>query len=438
MKDLTLNEALKPWYHQNQEELSNHRLPIVSTYSIVAMPEFEHTKTLWGLMNGQTGEIICEPRFTYVGQFVDGIAPCEIDDKVGYVKADATYLIEPTTDYEEAIEVVGGVCCIKTKSGKYKLYSCTSEKFLVDNEFDKVKLVGKEYSDIKIALFKVWSGKRIALIRADGIWVVTFDFNGYYFIGCDMIVATKVDGTQCLLNIATNRTLINNATQIACMGNDGYLSYYSVSSKKWKLAKLVGNELEVLLDNYIGYELIEDSCLVKCKIASTDGECFDIFNVIKKEIMVKEIENVEFIESYEQKYCFFEKAGFAGLLANDGSVILSTLAERLFFVTYDLVKVESNGFFGVFSLAYKNWIILPNFIDIVGPDKEGNFRCLSEISVGRKARKITAWRYMRSNGTLISREMFIKANEFNDGYAIVQTLDKCKCRLYENGEIEEY
>lgn len=437
--DITLTAALNPWYQENRAELSNHKLPIVTIYGILPMPELEHAKPMWGLMNGQTREIITEPRFTYVGKFVDGIAPCEIGEKVGYVREDGTYLIEPTVEYVEAFEIVNKIACLRVQGGKLKLYSCTEQKFLVDNEFDKVEMVGKEDATLNVELFKVWSGNKIGLLRADGIWVVTFEFNGYYFIECNMLVATKAEGGQCLLNLRTNRTLLNDVTHLSYIGESGYITYYNVTSNSWGLAKLVGDDIELLLDGYGGYEWLKNSCLVKCKVLEPgEYECFDVFNVNNKEVMIKGVEDVQAIERGELVYWFFTKWESAGILADDGRPMLSAMADNMSFVTDDLIKVDSNNFFGIFSLSQNNWLILPNFLEVLGPDKRGNFRCCSEITIGRRNKKIQVWKYMRSNGTLITREMFISGSGFNsEGYAAVTMLDKSRGRLYENGKIEE-
>ena len=75
---ITLNTALKSWFHENREELSRHKMPAITTYSVLAMPELEHTRLVWGLMNGQTREVITEPRFTHVATLLTAWLPAKL------------------------------------------------------------------------------------------------------------------------------------------------------------------------------------------------------------------------------------------------------------------------------------------------------------------------------------------------------------------------
>jgi len=183
VKSISLNATVNEVLALNRMELDNHSVSAVFKYS-VCLEDGENTKALIGLVNG-LGTIICEPKFTYLGDFVDGVAPCVINEMAGYVQSDGTYLLEPNPEYVMALEPIDGICIMQLRRNKkWKLYSINKKKFLTEHvngvnvelEARKVEVLDSLHTDSDITLFRVYSDDyRIGLIRKDGIWLISYD-----------------------------------------------------------------------------------------------------------------------------------------------------------------------------------------------------------------------------------------------------------------------
>jgi len=426
----TLEETVRKLLDVNSFGIEQMKDSYVQPYKL-ELEGVEKEVSLFGLVDCRNHVVICEPRFTYVGRFIDGIAVCKIHNKVGYVKAsDATYLIEPSEEYIAAQEPVDGICLLKTSEYKWKLFSCARQDFITKEEFDDVDVIKAEEHDIGMALFEVLKDGERGIIRKDGLWLISCgNATSFEFIARNLIRAVKANGTECLLSIVTNDFILDDVYRITALEKEGYFSYYRPNNR-CDILKITDNKGEVILSGYMYYNWLND-VLIACKRTGDEGK-YDIFNIQKNSFVIKNVDSCEV--SSNPHYWYFEKEQNLGIMNENGEILLKPIADELLLIGENRVKVSINELWGVYSLKTKEWVILPQFALISQQDEIGIYRVGREVNTSKKMfdKRRTLWRYVADDGMFVTKEEFLKAGPFvksaqhaarMTAYAKVVTLD---------------
>jgi len=424
VRQFSLNMAMNSLMELNKTELDNDtNFPEIVRY-FVGLEGGDEIKPLIGLVNTKIQAIVCEPKFTYVGEFVDRVAPCKVGKFAGYVKNDGTYLISPREEYIDTKEVINGICRIQISSGKWKLYSIEKGDFITSSEFSKVEVIGKEDVDINVTVFKVYDeAGRLGLIRSDGIWIFSpADCATVIFVTRNIAVISK-RGNQSLFNFVTNKFMVTNVNQITMLETEGYFSYFD-NKDGCVLYKITNNNGEVLMKKYSSYTFLND-ILVACGRFSIDneGEEYDLFNIELGCHMQNDIARYDRIRELKGEYWYIQKESGAGVITRDGKTICKPNASKILPVSRDVFKVCIEGLWGAYSVTEHDWVVLPQYTEVSAPDRHGIFRVAKEVESGtRYGRKHLEWSYIKK-GMPLTKERFLEAEPFQKGVARVVTLD---------------
>lgn len=442
---VSLNKTLKSWMEVNNGCLKGKEIPKICVYGVSVRTGLQ-SKPLMGLVDMESGEVLCGADFSYIGEFVDDVAVCVTkDNKLGYIKPNACCELIPCEDYSEVKTPVNGIYRIKTKNG-WMLFSSVLNSFLVNYEFDKIEVVPYYLLPDSMAVFKVFSGDKVGLIRNDGIWIVSISMKDIKFIDYCMVVLTREDGTEYLLNVESNYVVLNNARMIKSVEDKviAYISEFNISC----LGILHERRCEEVISGYASYKFFDKNLIICEKF--TDGErvgildpeeerAFDIFDIKKREIVAMNVTDIRKVDDACDDYWYITIDGHASVLSFDGKIVIHCKADELSMLSPNMMRVKTNGLYGVYNLKADRWAVLPKYLSVDGPDEEGFFRVLTEIDIrnifGGIKRKV--WKYVDEVGIPLSREPFLTASSFSEGCAEVTTLEGRSFFLLTNGKLVE-
>jgi len=424
-----LNEVVRHLVDINRCEIDERRdeLPRVGLYSIELSELGDSGKILFGLVDFRTGVPITEPRFSYVGKFSEGVAPCEIGEKVGIVKNTGEYLIEPTDEYSEISECFEGYMIVSCRNGKKRIFSVESKDFF-KGEYDKVNIIAANSTGVGMPLFNIYDEGRHGLLRADGIWLVSCEnAMSFQWPSPNLLRLTnETTGCESILNVVTNELIISNAREIT-EWEGGYFSYF-VSDGTCTLYKLNGDRGEVLAAKYNNYSAKDESFFM-CEFIDNDGhKCFDLYDVERREIVARGVANYEsFTMGGTEYHRIYTRTGVGIAVAGQG-IIFPPTAQEIETICRGRIKVRDNDLYGIFNLETGKWDILPQYEELSGPDECGHF-LMAKFSCfpGRFRRVEKLWRYTDIHGKLLFKEEFLKAEPFGK--------DRCAKVKRLNGEV---
>jgi len=404
----TMQETLGDLVKKNAGTFDGMELPKVSMYTVsIDEPNTVPLCGLCSLDSEGNVKVVTDAKFTHLGRFVDGIAPCEEGEKVGYVKEDGEYFIEPTEEYEEASLVNNGFCYIHKKDGGWLIFSVEKKAPISKSEFYEIEVVSEEKHTLDVTLFKVREqedSSNIGLLRSDGIWVLK-GMKSVDFLRTDLVVAQKEDRSRWLFNL-----------KAILPGGSVHLTGE--------------NKAEPVLKGYDRYELLNES-LILCRKTAVEN---DVFNADSLTFVVKDVTLVEELDGTDYKFLKFMKHEFWGVMNSTGKVILKPIVDEFGKAFRNLLKATVDRYMGVFDLENENWLILPQYSNII-LDKYGFFRCL-KYEVGRFGKQSECWYYKTNDGLPLTSETFKVAGPFNEsGFANVVTTDGIETRLRRDGEL---
>lgn len=434
MKRLSLNDYVKELLDENMGWLAEREKSDVCSYSVLVNTHDGSIRSLLGLVNIRNGELITEPRFSYVGDFYEGIAVCKINEKVGFIRESGSYFVEPSAEYVDALPPISGVCMLKEREG-WVLLDISGKK-LSENSFDTVQIVNDSRVNLDVTLFNVKKGDKVGIIRSDGVWLFPIEEECFSVVGYNWLVAVKKDGTECLFDVASNKLIINDVKHITNMG-EGYISYHTKYDGEC-FAYVENGKVKVLLRKYDRYRWL-NAHLVVCSYSVGKNDILDIFDVKTFKVIVKDINDITETENMTCSCWYIYKSGYMGLLSEEGIMLINCVAENIAYADSDKMRAKINGFEGLYNLRMRNWTVLPQYLKILGPDEEGFFRGARELLVSGKVfeKKRRAWYYMREDGSLITKENFAKGSGFVNNFAKVEDFEGYTYLLGKDGSLTE-